>query len=122
MLAGRTPFRTDDSTHMRTYNKILSGIDTVQFPTYIHLKARHLIEKLCRPVPSERLGMQRHGIHDIKVHKWFLGLDWQKLVRCEISSPFKPKLKGPIDTIYFDHFKRDTDNPPEELSGWDEKF
>ncbi|KAJ8969304.1 hypothetical protein NQ317_016552, partial [Molorchus minor] len=59
MLTGRTPFRTDDSSHMKTYNKILNGIDNIQFPSYVNLKARHIVQKLCRPVPSERLGMQR---------------------------------------------------------------
>ncbi|CAG9826209.1 unnamed protein product [Diabrotica balteata] len=122
MLSGKTPFRTDDVSHMKTYNKILGGIDNIPFPTYINLKARHLVEKLCRPVASERLGMQKNGIQDIKNHKWFLGVDWQKMQKMEIPSPFKPKLEGPTDTKYFDNFKKDTDKTPEELSGWDEGF
>ncbi|XP_056631685.1 cGMP-dependent protein kinase, isozyme 1-like [Diorhabda sublineata] len=122
MLTGRTPFRTDDSTHMKTYNMILTGIDSTAFPTYINLKARQLIQKLCRPVPSERLGMHKNGILDIKNHKWFGGVDWQKFANLHVASPFKPKLSGPADTKYFDNFKKDTDNPPDELSGWDEKF
>lgn len=122
MLTGRTPFRTDDSSHMRTYNRILKGIDNAAFPTYVTPKARHLIEKLCRPIPADRLGMQKGGIKDIKSHKWYLGFDWQKLENREIPSPFKPKLKGPIDISHFDKFKKDTDIPPDETSGWDIKF
>ncbi|XP_050514550.1 cGMP-dependent protein kinase 1-like [Diabrotica virgifera virgifera] len=122
MLSGKTPFRTDDVSHMKTYNKILGGIDNIPFPTYINLKARHLVEKLCRPVPSERMGMQKNGIQDVKNHKWFLGVDWQKMQKMEIPSPFKPKLEGPTDTKYFDNFKKDSDKTPEELSGWDEGF
>ncbi|KAJ8920701.1 hypothetical protein NQ315_004840 [Exocentrus adspersus] len=122
LLTGRTPFRTDDSSHMKTYNKILSGIDNVRFPSYVNLKAKRIIEKLCRPIPSERLGMQRGGIKDIKGDDWFKGFDWQKFVKCEVPSPFKPKLKSQIDTQYFDQFKKDTDVPPDELSGWDMKF
>nr|XP_023020015.1 cGMP-dependent protein kinase, isozyme 1-like [Leptinotarsa decemlineata] len=122
MLTGRTPFRTDDSSHMRTYNKILSGIDNISFPTYVNLKARHLIEKLCQPVPSERLGMSKGGIQDIKNHKWYLGFDWPAFVKLQMPSPFKPKLSSPIDTKYFDQFKRDNDTPPDELSGWDDSF
>ncbi|XP_018569633.1 cGMP-dependent protein kinase, isozyme 1 isoform X3 [Anoplophora glabripennis] len=122
LLTGRTPFRTDDSSHMKTYNKILSGIDNVPFPSYVNLKARHIVEKLCRPVPSERLGMQKPGIKSIKDHKWFLGFDWLKFAKCEMPSPFKPKLKSPIDTQYFDPFKKDNDIPPDELSGWDTQF
>ncbi|KAG5888245.1 hypothetical protein JTB14_027927 [Gonioctena quinquepunctata] len=122
MLTGKTPFRTDDSSHMRTYNKILSGIDNIPFPTYVTLKSRHLIEKLCRPVPSDRLGMNKGGIQEIRSHKWYLGFDWQAFSKCEMPSPFKPKLASPIDTKYFDQFKKDNDTPPDELSGWDEKF
>ncbi|CAG9854017.1 unnamed protein product [Phyllotreta striolata] len=120
MLCGKTPFRSDD--HMRTYQKILNGIDTVAFPTYIPLSAKYLIERLCRAVPSERLGMKKNGIQDIKGHKWFMGMDWQKLVQGGYHSPFKPKLNGPVDTKYFDNFKPDNDKTPEENSGWDNGF
>lgn len=121
MLRGKTPFRTDDSSHMKTYTKILGGIDNVDFGT-IPQKARHLIEKLCRPIPADRLGMQKKGIVDIKEHRWFLGFDWKKFSKCEISSPFIPKLKSPTDTSYIDKFKKDGDVPPDEMSGWDASF
>lgn len=58
---------------MRTYTKILNGIDNAKFPSYFSLKAKNLVEKLCRPVPSERLGMQRGATKDIKAHKWYQG-------------------------------------------------
>lgn len=121
MLRGRTPFRTDDSSHMKTYTKILGGIDNVDFTNIPH-KARHLIEKLCRPIPADRLGMQKTGIKEIKNHRWFLGFNWEKFEKCEIPSPFKPKLKSPIDTSHIDKFKKDKDVPPDEISGWDQAF
>lgn len=122
MLTGKTPFRTDDASHMRTYNKILSGIDNVTFPSYVNPRAKHLVDRLCRPVASERLGMQRGGIKDIKNHKWFQGFDWHKLSRCEMPSPFKPKLKSITDTSNIDKFSKDLDIPPDDLSGWDSSF
>ncbi|CAG9769171.1 unnamed protein product [Ceutorhynchus assimilis] len=122
LLTGRTPFRTGDSSHMRTYNKILNGIDNVNFPTYMNPKARNMIEKLCRPVPAERLGMQRGGTRDIKAHKWYQGFDWQKFQHLSMPSSFKPKLKDAIDTSNFDFFKQDKDFPPDETSGWDIHF
>ncbi|XP_060517416.1 cGMP-dependent protein kinase 1-like [Cylas formicarius] len=122
LLSGRTPFRTGDNSHMRTYNKILNGIDNVNFPTYINLKARNLIEKLCRPVPSERLGMLRGGTKDIKMHKWYQGFEWVRFSQCQLQSPFKPKLKDVTDTSHFDQFRQDKDYPPDETSGWDVNF
>ncbi|EFA04087.1 cGMP-dependent protein kinase, isozyme 1-like Protein [Tribolium castaneum] len=122
LLTGRTPFRTNDASHMRTYNKILTGIDSVEFPSYVSSKARNIIEKLCRAIPSERLGCQRNGVKDIKSHRWFLGFDWVKLNEGKLTAPFKPKLKSSTDTRYFEQFKKDNDCPPEETSGWDENF
>ncbi|KAJ3633204.1 hypothetical protein MTP99_010169 [Tenebrio molitor] len=122
LLTGRTPFRTNDASHMRTYNKILTGIDSVDFPSFVSTKARNVIEKLCKAIPAERLGCQRNGVQDIKNHRWFLGFDWVKLNERRLSAPFKPKLKSNTDTRYFEAFKKDTDYPPDETSGWDVNF
>lgn len=121
MLRGKTPFRTDDSSHMKTYTKILGGIDSADFTSISH-KARNLIEKLCKPIPADRLGMQNSGIKDIKTHRWYLGFEWTKFNMCQMHSPFKPKLKSPTDTTNIDKFKKDVDCPPDELSGWDSAF
>lgn len=122
LLTGRTPFRTNDASHMRTYNKILTGIDNIDFPPYVNLKARNIIEKLCRPIPTERLGCQRYGIKDIKNSRWFIGFDWVRLNEGKLPASFKPRLKSKIDTRYFENFKKDTDDPPPETSGWDKDF
>jgi cGMP-dependent protein kinase len=122
LLTGRTPFRTNDASHMRTYNKILTGIDSVDFPSFVSTKARNVIEKLCKLIPAERLGCQRNGVQDIKNHRWFLGFSWVKLNERSLWAPFKPKLKSNTDTRYFEAFKKDTDYPPDETSGWDVKF
>ncbi|KAJ8920821.1 hypothetical protein NQ315_015611 [Exocentrus adspersus] len=121
LLTGRTPFRTDDDTHMKTYQKILIGIDNVRFPGYVSVKSRHIIMKLCRPIPSDRLGMLLGGIGDVKGHDWFKGLDWHKLERCQITSPLKSKRKTRVDTPQF-QIKNIAEAPPDELSGWDTEF
>lgn len=54
---------------MKTYTFILKGIDKVDFPSYMSRSAVMLIKKLCRDVPTERLGYQRGGINEIKKHK-----------------------------------------------------
>lgn len=41
----------------------------IDFPRLMSRFAVHLIKKLCREVPSERLGYQRGGVQDIKNHK-----------------------------------------------------
>ncbi|XP_066143168.1 cGMP-dependent protein kinase 1-like [Euwallacea fornicatus] len=120
MLTGRTPFRSGDSSNMRTYTKILAGIDNVKFPTYISVKARNLIEKLCKPISVERLGMQRGGAKDIKTHRWYQGFEWQKFQNLEVPSNFKPNMKKIEKNL--DVFKLDKNIPADELSGWDVDF
>ena len=38
----------------------------------------------------------------IKNHQWFLGIDWQALNEKKVKPPFKPRIKSPGDTRYFD--------------------
>ncbi|CAG7716129.1 unnamed protein product, partial [Allacma fusca] len=49
----------DISDPLMTYNQILKGIDTVNFPKNIGRAATSLIRRLCRQAPGERLGAQR---------------------------------------------------------------
>ncbi|XP_055550777.1 cGMP-dependent protein kinase, isozyme 1 [Wyeomyia smithii] len=120
LLTGIPPFASADP--MKTYNIILKGIDMVNFPKHMSRSAISLIKRLCRDIPSERLGYQRGGILDIKKHKWFQGFDWEGLSNLTFKSPLQPKLKGPLDLSNFDTFPPDSDVPPDENSGWDIDF
>lgn len=122
LLVGRTPFRSNDSSYMKTYNLILRGIESVRFPESVPRKAEHLIKKLCRSMATERLGCQKEGAQAIRDHKWFMGLDWKQLQAGQLKAPFKRNLKNNTDTQYFDVFQKDKDIPPDEISGWDSNF
>lgn len=39
--------------------------------------------------PKERIGFTE-GVREIKRHPWFAKIDWRKLARKELESPFKP--------------------------------
>jgi len=67
LLFNSPPFNAPDP--MQTYNLILKGIDMISFPKHTSRWAVQLIKRLCRDVPSERLGYQTGGIQDIKKHK-----------------------------------------------------
>lgn len=81
LLTGSPPFTGTDP--MKTYNKILKGIDAVEFPRCITRNAANLIKKLCRDNPAERLGYQRGGITEIQKHKY---------VSCFTTICYVPKL------------------------------
>ncbi|KAG7312324.1 hypothetical protein JYU34_001805 [Plutella xylostella] len=121
LLTGSPPFTGADP--MKTYNKILKGIDAVEFPRCITRNAANLIKKLCRDNPAERLGYQRGGITEIQKHKWFDGFNWEGLAMRTLDPPITPTVKSPLDTHNFDQYPPDADEPPpDDLSGWDASF
>lgn len=121
LLTGNPPFRASDP--MNTYNIILKGIDMIDFAKHnVGRTAQGLIKKLCKDIPSERLGCQRGGIQDIKKHKWFQGFDWDGLIKQTLPAPIQQTVRSPSDTSNFDEFPNDGDIPPDEHSNWDINF
>uniref|UniRef100_A0A3Q2WR39 non-specific serine/threonine protein kinase n=1 Tax=Haplochromis burtoni TaxID=8153 RepID=A0A3Q2WR39_HAPBU len=60
--------------------------------------AQDLITRLLRQNPLERLGTG--GATEVKMHNFFLGLDWNGLLRQKAE--FIPQLESEDDTSYFD--------------------
>nr|XP_022916901.1 cGMP-dependent protein kinase, isozyme 2 forms cD5/T2 isoform X1 [Onthophagus taurus]XP_022916902.1 cGMP-dependent protein kinase, isozyme 2 forms cD5/T2 isoform X1 [Onthophagus taurus]XP_022916903.1 cGMP-dependent protein kinase, isozyme 2 forms cD5/T2 isoform X1 [Onthophagus taurus] len=121
LLTGTPPFTGADP--MKTYNIILRGIDTIDFPRMITRNAMALIKKLCRDNPAERLGYQKGGISDIQKHKWFDGFNWEGLVNRTLMPPIMPVVNHVTDTSNFDNYPPDTDRPPlDDVTGWDADF
>ncbi|KAF9802374.1 hypothetical protein SFRURICE_009056 [Spodoptera frugiperda] len=121
LLVGRPPFRAPGGDHMKTYTLILRGIEPVTFHQRVPKSAQHLIRKLCRAVPAERLGYLKNGIADIKTHKWFLGFDWDGLVERRLKAPLVPHVSNDLDRRNFEEYPKDK-MPPDETSGWDLDF
>jgi len=120
LLMGTPPFTASDP--MKIYNIILRGIDQIHFPRHVTKTAITIIKRFCRESPAERLGYQKNGIDDIKSHRWFQGFHWEGLESKSLTPPYIPKIKSHSDSSNFDNYPRDVDNPPDELSGWDEMF
>jgi len=120
LMVGNPPFNGEDP--MTTYNIILRGIEALDFPHSVTRSAQHLIKRLCRYEASERLGAQKDGVQDIRNHKWFQGFHWQGLSTRSLKPPYIPRVKNPLDHSNFDDFPTIKENPPDELSGWDEGF
>ncbi|RKP20780.1 Pkinase-domain-containing protein [Rozella allomycis CSF55] len=103
MLAGFPPFQDDD--HFRLYEKILSG--KVGFPSHFDPAAKDLLKKLLTPDITKRYGNLKNGANDIKQHKWFSGIDWKKLSKCQIAAPYIPMVKGDGDASNFERYPED---------------
>lgn len=117
---GKPPFRGKEQ--MQTYNLILRGIDCVQLSPKIPKKAQLIIKRLCRKVSSDRLGVQKNGIKDVKTHQWFVDIEWDKLQARKLQAPLILPVKNNVDLSNFEDYPKDRDETPEETSGWDKDF
>lgn len=120
LLMGTPPFTASDP--MKIYNIILRGIDQIHFPRHVTKTAISIIKRFCKENPTERLGYQKDGIDEIRRHRWFAGFHWEGLEARTLPPPHIPKIKSLTDASNFDKYPRDVDIPPDELSGWDERF
>ncbi|KAJ1963024.1 cAMP-dependent protein kinase catalytic subunit [Dipsacomyces acuminosporus] len=105
MIAGYPPFYDED--HYRLYEKILSG--RVQWPAQFDPVARDLVSRLLTADLSRRLGNLHRGSADIKEHRWFAEVDWNRLAAREIPAPLIPPQKVDGDTSNFDKYPETTE-------------
>ncbi|KAJ1805645.1 cAMP-dependent protein kinase catalytic subunit [Coemansia sp. RSA 2598] len=100
MIAGYPPFYDED--HYRLYEKILAG--RIQWPAQFDPVARDLVSRLLTADLSRRLGNLHRGSADIKEHRWFAEVDWNRLAAREIPAPLIPPQKVEGDTSNFDKY------------------
>lgn len=105
MLAGYPPFYDED--HVKMYEKILQG--KIKWPLHFDPFAKDLLKRLLKADLSKRFGNLKGGSKDIKTHKWFAGLDWNKLFLCQIPPPYVPPSKGEGDTSNFDKYPEESE-------------
>lgn len=89
MVYGTTPFYSD--TLMETYRRITKA--EFGFPFKVSPELTSLIESLITTKDK------RIKIDGIKSHKFFEGIDWNRLK--ELSPPFVPEISGDSDTSHF---------------------
>jgi serine/threonine protein kinase len=103
MLAGHPPFYDED--HFKLYEKILQC--KLRFPPHFDPNAKDIVKRLLTADLSKRFGNLKDGVKDIKNHKWFAGVEWQKLQNLEIQAPYIPKVGHAGDTSNFDSYPED---------------
>lgn len=117
MQAGIDPFSDDDP--LAIYQKILKG--KVKFPRNFDKNAKSLVKHLLVNDLTKRFGNLKNGFNDIKNHRWFAGLDWQRLLRKEIEMPYRPTIRSPDDTSNFSEYP-DSPNLAPALRSTDDPF
>jgi len=74
----------------------------LKFPKYVTKDEIDLIKKLLQINPKKRLGAGPKDAEDVKAHKYFKGVNWEKYENKEIEPPFIPTFDGEEDLKYFD--------------------
>ncbi|KAK3375182.1 kinase-like domain-containing protein [Podospora didyma] len=107
MLCGYTPF-WDGGSPMKIYENILRG--KVKYPAYINPDAQDLLERLITADLTKRLGNLYGGSQDVKSHRWFSEVTWDRLARKDIDAPYTPPVKaGAGDASQFDRYPEETE-------------
>ncbi|KAI9906447.1 hypothetical protein PsorP6_004717 [Peronosclerospora sorghi] len=97
MSVGKSPFYDNNIETM--YQKIQN--DPLVFPAKPILsdELKSILRSFLQKDPTKRLGT---NISDILEHPYFRGIDWDLLLKKQITPPWKPKLTSLLDVEYVD--------------------
>jgi serum/glucocorticoid-regulated kinase 2 len=103
LTVGVTPFYSGNVDEM--YHKIVNA--KIKFPPRLSEECKDLITKLLIRDPNGRLGASAQDVEAIKAHKFFAGLDWNKLLRKEVEAQYRPAIDNsdPTSTLNFHEMK-----------------
>ena len=117
MIAGIDPFSDDDP--MMVYQKILKG--KIKFPSGFDSNAKSLVKHLLESDLTKRYGNLKGGVKDIKGHRFFKELSWEKLINMELTPPYIPEVKSASDISNFSSYP-DSDTPCPSIKKSEDPF
>lgn len=101
MLAGKSPFDTQDSSEDALFQTILEK--TIRIPRSLSVKAQNILKAFLKKDPAERLGCDpQKGFSEIKSNEFFRGIDWEQLERRQVKPPYTPETEHERDLTHFD--------------------
>jgi serine/threonine protein kinase len=118
MLAGYPPFYDEDP--LGIYQKILEG--KIKFPWHFDRHSKDLIKKLLTADLTKRLGNLKGGADDIKRHKWYSDIAWEKALAKELVPPIKPQTAGNDDTSQFEKYPDSAEGSTQKIDDRDQKL
>ena len=92
LTVGIVPFFS--SSKMEMYQKITDA--PLMFASWIDEDCQNLIELLLQRDVGKRLGF-KDDVDEIKEHKWFVDIDWNKVLNKEYDPPFVPEIEEKDD-------------------------
>lgn len=107
LRCGHSPFESRSQVEM--FKRI--AVADFKFPRDFTELEQSFISGLLQVDQTKRLGSMHGGVDDIKRHRFFDGINWDKLSSQDVKSPYIPEVTGPGDTSNFDQY-------PEEVNSW----
>lgn len=98
MLLTKSPFRGEDEDEV--FNSILT--DEPLYPINMAKEAVDILQRLLTRDPEQRLGSGARDAEDIMDHPYFANIDWDAIMRCEVTPPYIPDIKDPRNVACFD--------------------
>ncbi|XP_071540006.1 LOW QUALITY PROTEIN: uncharacterized protein [Panulirus ornatus] len=98
MLTGKSPFKGCDEDHLFW----LICNDEPFYPKFLSKEATQILKQLLDKDSTRRLGIPFSPYGEITVHPFFKYIDWHKIERKEVETPYKPRLRHILDVQYFD--------------------
>lgn len=98
MITGLPPFYCQDRERLFEY--IRNG--TLEYPASVSKPAKRVLMGLLTKDPVRRLGSGPTDAEEIKEKQFFNDIDFDKLMRGEIPTPWTPPIQGNLDTSQFD--------------------
>ncbi|XP_045493708.1 serine/threonine-protein kinase BCK1/SLK1/SSP31 isoform X3 [Colias croceus] len=98
MLIGQSPFSGCDEDEL--FWSICNEMPS--YPRFLSTESLSILTRLLDKDARTRLGGVECMHGDIRDQDFFKPIQWDKLERRELEAPFKPKVRHPLDTQYFD--------------------
>lgn len=98
MLIGQSPFSGCDEDEL--FWSICNEMPS--YPRFLSQQALTILTRLLDKDAKSRLGGAECMHGDIRDQEFFSPIHWDKLERRELEAPFKPRVRHPLDTQYFD--------------------
>lgn len=98
MITGLPPFYCQDRDKL--FEKIRKS--ELHYPPSVSRPAKKLLKGLLTKDPTRRLGSGPTDAEEIKATEFFSSLSFDRLMKGEISAPWKPEISGSLDTSQFD--------------------
>jgi serine/threonine protein kinase len=99
MLVGRPPFVDDDQ--MTAYRSVLRDPVPIYPPLDQNIVIRDFLMALLEKNQKKRLGSGGTDVEEVKSHPFFDGIDWNMVLRKEITMPWKPVISDALDRSLF---------------------